>query len=441
MHAAASANSQSLPSPQRCDTARAHRQDGSNALVLAPKAKGGKGSSQQQQAQQQELSKAELRKLKQIQQKKERREGLTQVRRNTTLAACVLAWHESVPCLHVRLPREHAQCCRLTLLLARYEPHNTPHLKTPHDPHNPQPASSQVFTQLQQSSVADERLQLLRPLHMRGAKETKKQRLKRALKLQRAGVVTEAAAELLVERRRPKGTGAGGSSSEQDEDGSGSEEDEEDVGKAARFGQKGAAAAAVAAEAMQDDEGEGDEERSEEEGGHAGQQATKRQKVADGSAAKVGKAAAQAPAVKKQQTEARGKQADADLEHQQQQEQEHQQQRDALLQRAREEAAALRKEHGVTDEDPEEPALRARREKERAAAAAAAVEAAGGGSGVAGPRRVTVERPAGMQEAREGLPILGHEQEVVEAVAVDDVIVLCGETGCGKTTQVGLGGL
>jgi hypothetical protein len=36
---------------------------------------------------------------------------------------------------------------------------------------------------------------------------------------------------------------------------------------------------------------------------------------------------------------------------------------------------------------------------------------------------------------REGLPILGMEQEVMEAVSQSDVVVLCGETGCGKTTQ------
>ena len=54
-----------------------------------------------------------------------------------------------------------------------------------------------------------------------------------------------------------------------------------------------------------------------------------------------------------------------------------------------------------------------------------------------GPVRVVhvVRKPA-VQEAREGLPILGMEQEVMEAVAASDVVLLCGETGCGKTTQV-----
>ena len=38
--------------------------------------------------------------------------------------------------------------------------------------------------------------------------------------------------------------------------------------------------------------------------------------------------------------------------------------------------------------------------------------------------------------AREGLPILGMEQEIMELIGQHDTLVLCGETGCGKTTQV-----
>lgn len=34
------------------------------------------------------------------------------------------------------------------------------------------------------------------------------------------------------------------------------------------------------------------------------------------------------------------------------------------------------------------------------------------------------------------LPVNGMEQEIVEAVTNNDVIILCGETGSGKSTQV-----
>lgn len=44
--------------------------------------------------------------------------------------------------------------------------------------------------------------------------------------------------------------------------------------------------------------------------------------------------------------------------------------------------------------------------------------------------------PLQVAESRQGLPIIGMEQEIVEMVREHDVVVLCGETGCGKTTQV-----
>ncbi len=56
-----------------------------------------------------------------------------------------------------------------------------------------------------------------------------------------------------------------------------------------------------------------------------------------------------------------------------------------------------------------------------------------------GPARVVhVQRRPDIEAGRGGLPITGMEQEVMEAVLQHDVVVLCGETGCGKTTQVGV---
>ncbi|CAM9885417.1 unnamed protein product, partial [Discosporangium mesarthrocarpum] len=49
---------------------------------------------------------------------------------------------------------------------------------------------------------------------------------------------------------------------------------------------------------------------------------------------------------------------------------------------------------------------------------------------------VPVSRPPEAQAARMALPVCGMEQEIVEAVYDNDVVVLCGETGSGKSTQV-----
>lgn len=49
---------------------------------------------------------------------------------------------------------------------------------------------------------------------------------------------------------------------------------------------------------------------------------------------------------------------------------------------------------------------------------------------------VTVQRTPDIEEGRSSLPIIGMEQEIMEAVSENDVVVLCGETGCGKTTQL-----
>ncbi|RYH29864.1 DEAD/DEAH box helicase [archaeon] len=47
-----------------------------------------------------------------------------------------------------------------------------------------------------------------------------------------------------------------------------------------------------------------------------------------------------------------------------------------------------------------------------------------------------VSRPMDIQASRMQLPVCGMEQEIIEAVHEHDVIILCGETGSGKSTQI-----
>jgi ATP-dependent RNA helicase DHX37/DHR1 len=49
---------------------------------------------------------------------------------------------------------------------------------------------------------------------------------------------------------------------------------------------------------------------------------------------------------------------------------------------------------------------------------------------------IVVNRPPEIQESRMLLPIVAEEQPIMEAVLLHPVVVLCGETGSGKTTQV-----
>lgn len=49
---------------------------------------------------------------------------------------------------------------------------------------------------------------------------------------------------------------------------------------------------------------------------------------------------------------------------------------------------------------------------------------------------VHVERSDDIQQARLMLPAIAEEQAIVEAVRLNPVVVICGETGSGKTTQV-----
>lgn len=49
---------------------------------------------------------------------------------------------------------------------------------------------------------------------------------------------------------------------------------------------------------------------------------------------------------------------------------------------------------------------------------------------------VAVLRPPEIEEARLLLPIISEEQQIMEAVLLNPVVIICGETGSGKTTQV-----
>ncbi|KAF7299047.1 hypothetical protein MIND_00853000 [Mycena indigotica] len=51
-------------------------------------------------------------------------------------------------------------------------------------------------------------------------------------------------------------------------------------------------------------------------------------------------------------------------------------------------------------------------------------------------KSVDVFRPADVMEARMLLPIVTEEQPIMEAIRLNPVVVICGETGSGKTTQV-----
>lgn len=51
-------------------------------------------------------------------------------------------------------------------------------------------------------------------------------------------------------------------------------------------------------------------------------------------------------------------------------------------------------------------------------------------------KAVLVTRPSDVEEGRLMLPILAEEQPIMEATLLNPVVIICGETGSGKTTQV-----
>lgn len=304
---------------------------GADALILVPGTKGDKDKQDASTAAGDEaapqLSKSQLRKLKQIQQKKERRENL-----------------------------------------------------------------SQVLTVLEGSRVSDDALAVMRPLHQRGARETKRQRLRRALRLERAGVALDAAtAEELHPSGRPRKRRGGAASSDEGESEEGSVSEEEEEEQVQRPGQantvQGGARVAGGRNDGKSDSDESDSE--EEEGGEAGQAA------AQGAAAKA-PPASQPPAKKAKQAGAALQvpatdPAAAKL---------------AEDKRVREEVRRARQEAGVDVEADGSDGEGGGGHGMRAAQPAVPSSTPAGGR----HRVVTVTRPPAIEEARQGLPIIGMEQ-------------------------------
>jgi len=51
-------------------------------------------------------------------------------------------------------------------------------------------------------------------------------------------------------------------------------------------------------------------------------------------------------------------------------------------------------------------------------------------------KTIVIDRPQDVEEARLLLPIVSEEQPIMEAIMFNPVVIICGETGSGKTTQV-----
>ncbi|OAX44313.1 P-loop containing nucleoside triphosphate hydrolase protein [Rhizopogon vinicolor AM-OR11-026] len=51
-------------------------------------------------------------------------------------------------------------------------------------------------------------------------------------------------------------------------------------------------------------------------------------------------------------------------------------------------------------------------------------------------KSVSIIRPPDVQESRMQLPIIVEEQPIMEAIMLNPVVIICGETGSGKTTQI-----
>jgi ATP-dependent RNA helicase DHX37/DHR1 len=275
---------------------------------------------------------------------------------------------------------------------------------------------AEIYDSLSKHQLVGDQLGLLRPASARGQKVTKKEGLRRALQLHRAGVDLPSDTRLFKKRKEAAPNNEDGMDGVESEDDSSSDDEVNATPAAAAAGAVGQSKAASKHSNQQknkktsediralgkwndkpkpaslsntsSDDGDGSSDDESDDDDNDGASGHKAKKAKTSSATELRSAVDQAKA----------EIGDAAIH---------------------------------MDEDEElTTALTS-----KAAAAAAAAAAVPHHVRVL-PRVVLIQRTPEIQAVRTNLPIIGMEQEIMESIAENDVIVLCGETGCGKTTQV-----
>jgi ATP-dependent RNA helicase DHX37/DHR1 len=168
------------------------------------------------------------------------------------------------------------------------------------------PLCVQVLQALSQHQLDAKGLQLLRPVSSRGQKETKRQALKRALQLERAGIQVPAEARLLQERPSrgaDSGSSSGSDSEGEEEEEEGEEGEEEERRAAAGLGRAATGSMPPArsdggsssSSSTGESGSEGEEDSEVEDAGQA-LPVAKKPRLTGAAASRAGHAAAAAPA-------------------------------------------------------------------------------------------------------------------------------------------------
>jgi len=228
-----------------------------------------------------------------------------------------------------------------------------------------------VIESLRANAANETTLSLMRSTTSLGARETAREKLRRALKAERAGVALEELKDARL-TKRPKATTIDANDDDDDDDDEGDDDDDVVDAKKPTFMQ-GNAGCRVEDEETDDDDAE---------------------------------AKAEGDALTRAAIEA----AEAAGMH-------------SLDDATRELVKVLRARAQVTDKDDNAPTSTSYKGLHH--------EVFKGCSFV-----VPVQRTEAIQATREGLPIIQEEHEIVDAINTNPVTVICGATGCGKTTQV-----